>query len=406
VGRGSFVLQGKPEPAIQWERLLDGSPPPFVGGPTTRISFATSRPPADLFPLVDFRAACDEVMRAPEFADILQLGAPAGYGPLREHLLDEARLRGVARAGDDLIVTNGCQQGLDLLCRALLKPGDRVAVEDPVYPGLKNVFANAGAQFAALPVDTEGVDPRDLQPGVKLAAVTPDFQNPTGSTLPRERRMELVRRARSHGTVLVENAIYGGLRYAGDPAPPLKLLDERGDVVMLGSFSKIAFPGLRVGWVLGPRALITRLAHLKHLADLHTDQFSQAVLLRFAQSGRLERHRAAMLKAGTERLAAVLEACERYLPPGSRSTRPQGGMNVWLTLPGGLDTQALLAKAQERGVAYLPGRYFSLSGGASNALRLSFASVPPELIREGLAVLGDVFHAELARDSGPVMAMV
>jgi 2-aminoadipate transaminase len=288
----------------------------------------------------------------------------------------------------------------------VLKPGGRVAVEDPVYPGLKNVFAKAGAQLTALPVDEDGVDPRDLQPGVKLAAVTPNFQNPTGVTLSQERRLELVRRARENGTVLIENDIYGPLRYEGEPGAPLKLLDERGDVVMVGSFSKVAFPGLRVGWVLGPKPLIAHLTHLKHLTDLHTDQFSQAVLLRFAESGRLERHRAAMLKAGAERLAAVLDACGRCLPAGARFTRPRGGMNVWLTLPEGLDTQDLLAKAREGGVSYLPGRYFSISGAASNALRLSFASVPPELIREGLAVLGDVFRAALARDTGPVMAMV
>jgi 2-aminoadipate transaminase len=345
-------------------------------------------------------------MSGPEFSSILQLGAPAGYEPLREHLLAEARQQGFARPGDDLLITNGCQQALDLICRAILKPGDRIAVEDPVYPGLKNVFTKAGAQFTTLPVDDAGVDPRDLQPGVKLAAVTPNFQNPTGTTLPPDRRMELVKRARENGTVLVENDIYGRLRYEGEAAPPLKLLDDRGDVVMLGSFSKVAFPGLRVGWVLGPKPLIAHLTQLKHLTDLHTDQFSQAVLLRFAESGRLRQHGSAMAKAGAERLEAVLSACARCLPSGSRFTRPQGGMNVWVSLPEALDTNDLLGKAHDGGVGYLPGRYFSVLRPASNALRLSFASLPPELIGKGLAILGDVFRAALARNTGPVLAVV
>lgn len=406
VGRGSFVLRADPDPGIRWESLLDGAPAGIVGASPVRISFATSRPPADLFPLEQFRAACEEVMSEPAFRDVLQLGSPAGYEPLREYLLAESRRRGVARPTDDLLITNGCQQALDLVRRAILKPGDRVAIEDPVYPGLRNLLATSGVQLTALPVDEDGVDPTHLEAGLKLAAVTPNFQNPTGATLPLERRSDLVRRAREHGTVLLENDIYGPLRYQGEPLPSLKLLDDRGDVVMLGSFSKIAFPGLRVGWVLAPKPLIAHLAHLKHLTDLHTDQFSQAVLLRFAESGRLQRHVDAMLKAGAGRLAAVLAGCARYLPAGSRFTRPQGGMNVWVTLPEPLDTHDLLSRAQDGGVAYLPGRYFSIAAAAPSALRLSFASLPPDLIAEGLAVLGDVFRAALARDFGPVMAVV
>jgi 2-aminoadipate transaminase len=345
-------------------------------------------------------------MTGPDFSSILQLGSPTGYEPLREYLMEDARRRGLARPTDDLLITNGCQQALDLVRRAILKPGARVGVEDPVYPGLKNLFARAGVQLTGLPVDSEGVVPGELPAHLTLAALTPNFQNPTGATLPLDRRLELLKRARQHGTVLVENDIYGPLRYQGEPVPALKALDERGDVVMLGSFSKIAFPGLRVGWVLGPKPLIAQLAHLKLLTDLHTDQLSQAALLRFAESGRLQRHVSAMVKAGAERLSAVLAACARHLPAGSRFTRPLGGMNVWVALPEALDTYELLGKAQEAGVSYLPGRYFSVSGAASNALRLSFASLPPHLIAEGLAILGDVFQAALARDSGPVTAMV
>src|SRR6185369_4725600 len=154
---------------------------------------------------------------------------------------------------------------------------------------------------------------------------------------------------------IVENDAYGELRYSGQDLPAIKQLDESGGTVLLRSFSKISFPGLRVGWAIGPKPLIDRLRRAKEAADLHTDQLSQAVLLEFAESGRLEAHRARMLQAGAERLAATLEGCQRYLPAGTRWTRPQGGMNVWVRLPEPLDAGELLSRAQKEGVAYLPG---------------------------------------------------
>jgi 2-aminoadipate transaminase len=405
VGRGSFVLGMRRGPGVAWDTLLENAPASIPTQFAAAISFATSRPPEELFPREEFRAACEEVMARPGFERILQLGAPAGYEPLRDYLLAEARRNGAARTGDDLLITNGCQQALDLLCRAIVGPGDRVAIEDPVYPGLKNLFSRAGARLAPLDVGAGGIDPSDLREA-KVAVVTPNFQNPAGVSLPLDRRIDLVRRARAMGAVLVENDIYGPLRYAGEPLPSLKQLDEAGDVVLLGSFSKIAFPGLRVGWILGPKPLIAALTHLKHLSDLHTDQLSQAVLLRFAESGRLERHRARMLESGAARLAAVMECCAEFLPEGSRFTRPQGGMNLWVRLPQTLDARELLPRAQAEGVSYLPGSYFGVARTETNALRLSFASLPPEKIREGLAKLGDLFNAALAPDTGPAMAVV
>jgi 2-aminoadipate transaminase len=196
---------------------------------------------------------------------------------------------------------------------------------------------------------------------------------------------------------VVENDIYGDLRYEGQSVPLIKQLDTSGDTVLLRSFSKLAFPGLRVGWVLGPRPLIARLTEAKQLADLHTDQLSQALLLRFAESGRLEAHRARMVEAGSERRRAVIEACERCLPPGSSFTRPAGGMNLWVRLPEPLDSAELLGRAHAAGVSYLPGKYFAVSRQDPGGLRLSFAGLAPDKIRKGLEILGEVFRNELAR---------
>jgi 2-aminoadipate transaminase len=406
VGRGSFVLERRRGDGVAWSALMREAPLLPGAAPGALLSFATSRPPEDLFPLELIRLTCNEVMESPSFPAVLQLGAPSGYEPLRQFLLEEARRRSVAGGGDDLLITSGCQQALDLLTRVLVRPGDSAAVEDPVYPGLKNLFLQAGAKLAAMPVGECGIDPAAMRESSKVAVVTPSFQNPTGATMTVEARKELVRRAREFGTVLVENDIYSSLCYEGQPLAPLKQFDEAGDVVMLGSFSKIAFPGLRVGWAIGPKALIARMTAAKQLADLHTDQFSQAVLLRFAESGRLEEHHGRMLAAGAERLRAVMDACAAYLPQGTRFTRPSGGMNLWVRLPEPLDAHDLLPRAQRENVAYLPGRYFAVARVEPGALRLSFASLAPGQIREGVEILGRLFTAELSRDTRPEMAMV
>lgn len=407
VGRGSFVAgPGEARPALDWAALLGApgaEPPP--PNPEGGISFAASRPGQDLFPLEDVRATCGEVMGQPDLPAILQLGSPAGYEPLRRRLLDTARERGEAGPGDGILVTNGCQQGLDLLGRVLLRPGDTVAVEDPIYPGLKNLFASMGARVAGVPAGIAGMDVEALRRAVeagpvRLVVATSNFQNPTGGTLPLAARHEILRVASGAGAVLVESDIYGALRYSGEALPGLKELDQSGNTVLLRSFSKVAFPGLRVGWVIAPGPLVARLVEAKQLADLHTDQFSQALLLRFLDAGRLDAHLRRVLEAGSARLAATLAACERYLPPGTRFTQPQGGMNVWVELPAPLDAGELLPRAHREGVAYLPGKYFSVSHPAPGALRLSFAGLEPESIRKGLSILGEIFSGELQRIQG------
>jgi len=378
------------------------------------ISFAVLGPWRYLFPLDEFRASCAAVLARPDLADVLQLGSPAGYEPLRRYLLDEARRDHVAAPGDDLLVTNGCQQALDLIGRVLLRPGDTVAVEDPLYPGLKGLLAGLGAQLCGIPTATAGMDPAQLERTLerdrpRLLVVTSNFQNPTGGTLPLPARHALLDAARRWGMPVVENDAYGELRYSGEPLPALKQLDTSGGTVLLRSFSKVSFPGLRVGWAVGPKPLIDRLRHAKQAADLHTDHLSQAVLLEFAESGRLEAHRARMLRAGADRLAATIDACREYLPAGTRWTQPEGGMNVWVRLPEPLDAGELLERAQREGVTYLPGRYFAVSRPAAGALRLSFAGLAPDQIRKGLAILGRVVKAELesaVRHFEPSPAMV
>jgi 2-aminoadipate transaminase len=364
---------------LDWRALLDGpadSAPSFSleeGG----ISFAASRPSERLFPLDDVRAACAEVMAQPDLADILQLGSPSGYEPLRRRLLESARAAGLARPGDDLMVTNGCQQALDLIGRVLLKPGDAVAVEDPVYPGLKNLFARMGARLAGTPTGGSGMDIDALGRtlaggGVKMALVTSAFQNPTGGTLPAAARREVVRwppppapcwwRTTSTATCATPANRSRRSRSWTNPA-----------AVLLRSFSKVAFPGLRVGWIVAPRPLVERLVEAKQLADLHTDQLSQALLLRLLETGRLEAHlaphdrrrrRTPGRHAG--RLRALSARGERLHQAPGRHERVGGTAR-----PARFRRTAAARRARRRGL--LPGRYFAVSRPASNALRLCFA---------------------------------
>jgi 2-aminoadipate transaminase len=219
----------------------------------------------------------------------------------------------------------------------------------------------------------------------------------------------LLEAAHAAGVPVIENDPYCDLRYQGQALAPVKELDQRGSTVLLRSFSKVSFPGLRVGWALGPKPLIDRLRHAKEASDLHTDQLSQAVLLEFAESGRLEAHRARVLAAGAERLAATLAACGDFLPAGTTWTLPEGGMNVWVRLAPPLDAGDVLAGAQNQGVAFLPGRYFEVARRDPGALRLSFAGLTAAEIRKGIEILGRVLAVEGERASAnrePAPAMV
>ena len=420
VGRGSFVTGETMTGGfgVDWNALLDRGDAPVTGpaasGGKEVIRFVVSQPSSDLFPLDAFRASGAAVLGRPDLADVLQLGSPSGYEPLRRRLLDDARQIGVAGPNDDLLITNGCQQALDLVGRVLLRPGDSVAVEDPIYPGLRNLLSGMGAQLLGIPVGSGGMD---VEFAARLLArerprflvVTSNFQNPTGATLPQSAREALLAAAHAAGVPVIENDAYGELRYQGQAVPALKQLDPRGGTVLLRSFSKVSFPGLRVGWALGPKTVIEGLRNAKEASDLHTDQLSQAVLLEFLESGRLEAHRARVLEAGAERLATTLDACRDCLPAGTRWSRPEGGMNVWVRLPAPLDAGELLPRAQHEGVAYLPGRYFEVSRRQAGALRLSFAGLDPAQIRKGIEILGRVVAAEIenaGRGVEPAPALV
>jgi 2-aminoadipate transaminase len=425
VGRGTYISRRNapreftPPPRTQggplrWEALFaderagDGLSRLMPQVADDTIAFISAKPSEGCFPIDDVRKCANEVLRR-EGRDILQLGATDGYEPLREVLLRMLAADGIGAKESNLLVTDGCQQSLDLLAKAFLRPGDAVVVENPTYPGALSILS--GARVRCLPVavetsrarqayaglDINGVEAALEQNRVKLILATPDFQNPTGTTLPAEERKKLLDVATRFQVPIVEDHIYARLRLRGAAEPSLKAMDRNGIVIQIDSFSKIAFPGLRVGWCVGPGKVIERLRQLKQVSDLHTDQLSQATLAEFAKTGLLEKHMKRMIKLYSRRLDAMEKCLERHLPAGLEWTRPEGGMSVWITLPPGLDAGELLIHARERGVLFVPGRYFFVQNPRLNTLRLGFAGVEDTDIARGILTLGQVIETEMKK---------
>ncbi|MGD0965210.1 MAG: PLP-dependent aminotransferase family protein [Candidatus Acidiferrales bacterium] len=422
VGRGTFICkastkQFSPPPRssgnggmLRWESLFadergeDGLSRLMPEVPPGAIAFTVARPPAELFPVEEFRRCCNSVMRD-ECRSVLQLGSTDGYEPLKRNLIEMFRAEGLSVADGQLLITDGGQQSIDLLCKAFLRPGDSVALENPAYPGA--VATLAGARIRILPVrvntdspaglDIDALEAVLIQNRVKFVLLTPDFHNPTGTTLPVAERRRLLDVAARYQVPIVEDTIYARLRLRGGATPSLKALDRAGNVIQIDSFSKIAFPGLRVGWCIAPESVIERLRLVKQSTDLHTDQLAQATLAEFIRRGYLVRHIAKMKKVYRSRLEALEECLEKDMPEETGWTHTEGGMCLWLTLPPGFDAAEFLIHGRERGVLFVPGRYFYSQHPQPNTLRLGFASLDEDNITRGIRILAETLKQEIRK---------
>ncbi|MFG2134531.1 PLP-dependent aminotransferase family protein [Streptomyces sp. NPDC048751] len=377
-------------------RAIGGSPVRDILAVTARpevINFAGGLPAPELFDREGMAAAFREVFeRTPERA--LQYSTTEGEPALRERLAARNTARGLPTAADDLIVTTGSQQALSLLAAALIDPGDTVLVEDPCYLAALQVFGLAGARVVAVPTDADGVDPDALAAAVqrerpKLLYTVPTFQNPTGRTMPVERRAAVASVAARHGLWIVEDDPYGELRYDGERVPWIAAHDDARDrTVLLGSFSKVMAPGLRLGWLRAPAELRRACVVAKQAADLHTPTLNQLAAAQYLSEGDLDGHVARVAGVYGERRDAMLAGLAEALPAGSTWYRPEGGMFLWARLPDSYDTTALLAEVVRHDVAYVPGAPFYAGEPDRSTLRLCFVTQTPEEIGEGLRRLG------------------
>ncbi|HEX3716479.1 MAG TPA: PLP-dependent aminotransferase family protein [Verrucomicrobiae bacterium] len=367
----------------------------------TIISFAGGLPAADLFPVPRIKSALTGVLD--RFGGhALQYSATEGLPELRDWIarrFSNAQLR-IQR--ENVLITAGGQQALDLTGRVLLDSGDRVLVENPTYLALLSAWRPSGAEFVAIACDADGMKMEELERAAtrkpKVVYCVPNFQNPQGATLSLSRRERLVALAREQSMAIVEDNPYGELRYGGAALPNLLELDARNlgesdidsRVIHTGTFSKVLMPGLRVGWVVAARAVIDKLTQAKQAADLHTSTLSQHLALELATNGFLETFLPVLQRSYGERRDAMLDALEKYFPKSATWSRPEGGMFLLVTLPGKFNTTELLPAALEQGVAYVPGEEFHLNGEGKNTLRLSFANASPERIHAGIQALGKV----------------
>ena len=362
------------------------------------ISFAGGLPSPDTFPIERMRWACTKVLdEAPQAA--LQYGPTEGYTPLREWVAARLSQHGATIRPSQVLITTGSQQGLDLLGKVLIDEGSKVLVETPSYLGALQAFSLFAPHFASLSSDeqgivTDGLDAEQLA-GARFLYCLPNFQNPTGRRMPLERRKALVALASAAGVPLVEDDPYGELSYGGEALPSLLSMNPDG-VIYMGSFSKVLAPGLRLGYVVAPEPVFGKMVQAKQAADLHTPSFSQRIVYEAVQDGFLDAHIPSIRTLYGQQCERMLAALEREFPKQVTWNRPDGGMFIWVDLPEGVDSGALLAKAIERNVAFVPGAPFYAVDPKKNTLRLSFVTVPGEKIDAGVKILGELLKAEIA----------
>jgi len=359
------------------------------------ISLAGGLPSADTFPVAAMAEAAARVLRDTP-REALQYAASEGYAPLREWVAAEMNAQGLKAEPGQVLITTGSQQGLDLVGKVLIDPGSTVAVESPTYLGALQAFSPYEADFIAVEGDDEGPLPAALEAarGARFMYLLPNFQNPSGRCLSAPRRQALAAKALSVGLPVVEDNPYGDLWFDQPPPPPLTAtLGE--NAVYCGSFSKVLAPGLRLGYVVAPKALYPKLLQAKQAADLHTPGFNQRVVHEVIKDGFLRDHVPTIRSRYKAQRDAMRAALDQHMPAGCRWNVPVGGMFFWIELPPALDAVKLLDKAVAAGVAYVPGAPFFSAGGHANTLRLSFVTVPPETIERGVAALGRVFAEAL-----------
>jgi 2-aminoadipate transaminase len=380
------------------------------------ISFAGGLPAPEVFPVARFEEACHRVLHT-QAAAALQYGPTEGYRPLREYIVGHMARYGILASVDNVLVTSGSQQALDLIAKLLINRGDRILVESPSYVGALQAFDLMGAEYVSVPIDNDGLQTsgmeQALRSGPKFMYILPNFQNPGGVTLSRSRRDELVALSDKYGIPIIEDDPYGQLRYEGEHQPPLVVLDrinadhddayQMGNVIYLSTFSKVLAPGLRLGWIVAPPEVIARLSQIKQSSDLHTSSFTQMVAFEVAREDFIDEHVKLIRHVYKERRDAMLQALEDFFPPEVSWTRPQGGLFLWVTMPAGVNSRRLLDQALRQNVAFVPGEAFFPGGDPGSHMRLNFSNAQPEQIREGIRRLSIAVAHELEHRPAEVL---
>ncbi len=395
---------------MQWDHVLAGRLAamdtrefPAVQPVPGMIALSGGSPATETFPIEGLAEAFRQTVLE-EGRAALHYGPADGVPALREDIARLMAGRGVAVDPDDVLIVNGALQGLDITCRVLLDPGESIIVEGPTFIGALTTFRGYEPRMHVVPVDDYGMQVEEtarlLKDGLRprFIYVLPTFHNPAGVTMTQARRQRLLDLSREYEVPLLEDDPYGEIWFGEvPPVTPIRGMAGGEDVIFVSTFSKVLAPGLRLGWIVRPKAIASRFALAKRGADLSTDQVLQRAVHRWLSSVDLPRHLDGLRRVYEERARTMLTCLDQHMPPGVRWTRPEGGFFIWVTLPEGADATALLQEAVREGVMYVPGGGFFADGTGQNTLRLAFSQATHEQIEEAIGRLGRVLTAYLAR---------
>ena len=363
------------------------------------ISFAGGLPAHELFPVKEMKAAVDKVFEE-HGQEAMQYGAAKGVTALREVIQQHVKKKeNVDSELDNVLVTTGSEQALDLVGKAFIDPGDTVLVEQPTYLCALDVFRSYGANFASVEMDEDGMKMDALEealkanPNTKLIYTVPNFQNPTGRTMTEERRKQLAELAEKYDVYVLEDNPYGEIRFAGQHVPAVKSFDKSGHVLYMSTFSKTLAPGFRLGWLVADKNVVNKLTVLKQSADLHTDNLAQFAVAKFFADNDVDAHVKEISALYGKRKDLMLEGIKKYFPEGVKYTDPEGGMFLWVEVPGVDDTVELFKECLEHDVAFVPGDPFFADGVQPGAFRLNYSNMKEDQIEVGLKRLGAALTA-------------
>ena len=364
------------------------------------ISFAGGLPAPELFPIEEMKKVAVKVLEEGG-RQALQYSTTEGYAPLREKIAARMSKVGIETKAENILITNGSQQGLDFTGKLFLDPDDVVVCESPSYLGAINAFMAYECKFAEVPTDDEGMVMEELEkilsatPKAKFIYVIPDFQNPTGKTWSVERRKRLLEIAGKFSLPIIEDNPYGELRFEGEMPPSIKSFDREGRVIFLGTFSKTFTPGLRLGWVCAEGSILDKYVLVKQGADLQASSISQRELNTFLDIYDLDAHVERLKEVYRKRRNLMLETMEETFPKEAKYTYPEGGLFTWVELPDYINTRDLMVKAVENNVAFVPGGSFYPNGSHENTMRLNYSNMSEEKIVEGIKRLAQVIKEAL-----------
>lgn len=420
VGRGTFVAAAAALPSIDTGADIRpfsaaGASPDFTDSPqhtlfedilrlasqAGMVAFMGGVPAPDLLPVEQVRKALDRVLRR-DGASALQYDVPEGYLPLRRTVARFLEQVGIDASPDSVLITTGVMQGMDLIAKVFLNPGDLVVTENPTYLASVGVFRTRGARLLPVPLDGDGMDVIALerllvQHRPKLIYTMPSFQNPTGQTMSPEKRLQLLAMAQRLDIPILEDDFGALLHYTARPPMPLKALDRSGHVIYLSSVSKVISPGLRLGYLVAAPSLLPRLKVAKYQSDMHTPALIQRAVDLLLQHPDTEAHLERLRQEYRRRRDAIIAAMERHFPTGVTWTRPEGGFHLWVKVPAHVPVMSLFFEATRRGVAFAPGQVFFPGEASENGLRLSFSSVTVAQIEAGIPILGELLSQYLHR---------